>query len=708
MINNMKRRIIVLSLILLISSYFTIFTYGSANDSVLWLDKASYSGYGARPVITLQDDDLNANSKRRDEVSVMVSSTTDTVGITVKLIETVSNSGEFTADFGVGKTKSDNVLKVLQIVNNDTITVTYKDPNPTSDSAKTFTCNANWQANTGEVKLLRSSYTGLHSIAMVLVNDKDLDLRPGYIDTATVRIYSDADPRGIKLTAYETGSNTGTFAAYFGFDINRSDIGDAIIKVNPSDNIYAEYTDEINADGAVNFCVIATSSFKFSEAVIKTSAANDEGSGCILTVTIEEPDANNPNAKDRIIAKANSDNGSQGKTIWLDETGTNTGVFKCSLFLNDEITSANSLRVKPSDIISIKYIDNTVPQGGTSEVVKTVKWTYIGTLLKTDKKVYSGYSTSVKISLTDYTLNTDEEKVECIDVRATTSDSKGIKLELKETSANSGEFTGTLNLGKSSKASSGTLKVITNETITVAYTNPKDDDDFIECSFSWVFLDGQITLDRQEYKGIDAPVKVTLRDLDASDNPRIKDEIKVVVRSLGAEKPINVVLTETGSNTGTYTGTFYINGSGGNKPSITLPPAEKFEVVYVDEYNTIGKAVDRIASAVWGGISKATLTLDKQKYTGYGDIMLIILNDPDQNKSTSTRDKVTVAIRTKSGKTSAIYELTETSNNNDEFSAVIEFTEGPRTEKKICVAPDDIIYVDFAAKGVNAYATFTK
>ncbi len=408
----MKKGVLILSIILLVSTCFIIGAYGATEDPQIWLDKATYFGYGPCPIITLVDDGLNVDPKRRDTVNVNVNSSSDTVGISVTLTETTSNSGEFAGEFALNRIKSDDISKTLRVGNKDSITVTYAKAKSSKGSNQVFTRSATWQASNGDVKLLKKSYIGLNTIATVSVNDKDLNLRDSYIDTAKVRIYSEADPKGIFLTAYETGSNTSTFAAKFRFSIDKSSIRDAIIKVNPTDNIYAEYIDEMDDTGAFNVRVISTSTFQFSEAVIKTSAQNDEGSGNFVTVTIEDPDVNNPIVKDRLIAKASSGNGAQEKTIWLAETGMNTGIFKCKLLLSDEMTNATTLRVKSSDIIDIKYTDNTIPDGGISEVVKSVKWDFIGTFLKTDRLVYSGYNTYVRITLIDYTLNTDEEKTE--------------------------------------------------------------------------------------------------------------------------------------------------------------------------------------------------------------------------------------------------------------------------------------------------------
>ncbi len=700
MIGFMKRKMSILSLIILALTYFTIGAYGSANAPLLKLDRSSYIGLGVRPVVTLQDSSLNTNSRKREDVTVSVCSDTDTSGISLKLIETAPDTGEFTSEFSLVNTKSDNAAKVLKVKNNDNITVTYADA--------AISCSSRWNAAPGAVKFSKKEYIGLNSNAIVTITDKDLNRRSGCVDTAKVRVYSDTDPKGIWLTAYEKGSNTGIFTAGFGFDINRSSSGNAVIKVSPTDKIYASYTDEMDETGAIDVDVTETADFKFAEASIKTSATKDEGAGCLLTITIDEPDKNNPKIKDRLLAKASSGNGAQEITLRLEETGTNTGSFKCKLLLNDEATTANSLRVKSSDIICIKYLDKTVPQGGAAEVVKEVKWTYIGTLLKTDKTEYSGYSRSVKITLIDYRLNTDPEKAEKMDVKITTSDSKGIKLELKESSADSGEFTGTLYFGKTSKASKGILKVVNNETITVTFTNPKDKDDIVECYATWSFHDGRLDLDKQQYMGDNIPVKVTLSDMDLNGNPNMKESIKVTARLQGGGNSINVVLEEISKDSDKFKGTFYINGTGSNKPPLKLNPGDKFEVVYTDEKTKSGKSEERIASAVYGGMSKAQLTLDSKKYTGYGEFMVIIMKDPDQNKDPAASDQVPVQVKTKSGLTNATYKLAETGTNNGEFILVLTFTEEPGTPTTLRVAPNDEITVNFLPKGVSTSATFTK
>lgn len=694
----MKKGVLILSIILLVSTCFIIGTYGASNDSEILLDRTSYQGYGCRPIVTLRDNKLNNNPKVREIINVTVYSGSDTAGITVKLTETGVDTGEFTGDFGVGP-KSNNNAKTLQVTHDDTITATYTGG---------LTYSANWRAFTGSVKFVKSSYTGLNYKSTIIITDKDHNIRSGYIDTATVRLTSDSDPYGIQLTAYETGVNTGIFYAGFGFSDEKSSIRDALIKVNGSDNIYAAYIDELDENGAVNTKVTAAAEFKFSEAVIKTSASKDEGAGSMFTVTIDDPDANHPGIKDRIIAKVNSVKASEEKTIWLTETGENTGSFRCTVLLSDEITTAAQLQIAYVDTINIKYIDNTVPEGGSKEVVKSINWTYIGRVLKTDKQEYSGFNSSARVTLSDYKLNTDEDKVETIDVKVKTADSKGITLTLKETGSNAGEFSGSLYFGKSTKASTDTIKVSGYETITITYTNKKDKEDIEECVLVWSYQDAEIELDRQEYKGNNMPVNITLRDWDANEKSKSKDEIRVAVKTPGSERDIFVTLIETSNESGVFKGAFYINGIGNNKPSVTLTAGEKFEVSFTDKYTKSGRVEDRTISALWKGLSTATLTLNNQKYTGYADQVIILLQDDDLNKDSNSKDKVPVQVKTRSGKTVAIYTLTETGQDNGEFIGVFEISDQPYTSKTICFADTDVITVTYAEKKVSATATFTK
>lgn len=674
-------------------------------DAEIKLDKKSYGGYGTRPVVTLYDNDLNLDPLLMEEININAASASDSAGITVKLTESKPDSGVFTGSFGLIQNASDDINKKLKVAYNDSITVTYNDSSCTSGKAELRTASSVWKPGDGTVKLNKSSYTGLRSTATASVTDQDLNLRPDDKDTARIRITSEADPQGFVVLANETGKNTGVFSGSFGFSSDSTDNDKDVIKVNPTDTITAAYIDERNSDNAANTAVTTASGFKFAEAKVETSAANDEGSGNMLDITINEPDANSPSIRDRIIAKAGSGSSMDDKTLYLEETGYNTGKFKCSLYLTGTESDNGALQVAGTDKINIKYTDNTVPEGGAKDIIKTVKWTYESTILKFDEDAYSGYNSPAKITLINMDLNKNNEKAEFADIKVTTS-AGNIALKLKEESTNSGEFYGTLYFGKASSRSEGIVKVAGKDTVLISFTNKQDKNDTAECEAAWSPQDGQISLDRKEYKGNGAPVRITVKDWDLADNKSAKDEVKVSARVQGSSKYVYVTLTETYKNSGNFTGTLYINGSGSKKPSISLNTNDMLEVVYTDKDTSSGNAESRGVQASWGGISEAKLTFDKASYKGYDTYMTIKLNDPDQNLSTTARDKVKVIIKTKSGRTNMEYTLSETGSNTGIFSARLRLTEDAPSSSKVRVMGLDEISVNFKEKKVEAGVEF--
>ena len=109
-----------------------------------------------------------------------------------------------------------------------------------------------------------------------------------------------------------------------------------------------------------------------------------------------------------------------------------------------------------------------------------------------------------------------------------------------------------------------------------------------------------------------------------------------------------------------------------------------------------------------GGGRAATLTLGGGEDTGYEDPVVIKLQDDDLNIDSNSRDKVSVQVRTRSGKTVASYTLTETGTGNGEFLGIFQISDMPYTSKTIRFADTDVITVTYPDKKISATATFTK
>lgn len=448
----------------------------------------------------------------------------------------------------------------------------------------------------------------------------------------------------------------------------------------------------------VYFTITAAADTNVPEAVIETSAVNDSGSGNMLDVTIYDPDRNNPDRIDTIIAKVGAGSGTDDLTIRLEETGIDTGIFKYTVYMTDRKSNRQLLCMKGMDKINIKY----------KEIIKTISWDYQSTVLTLDKEVYAGYNTSAEVSLFNMGLNNNPNKTEYINVLVKTGNSKSLGLELRETKSNSGIFKGKLYFGRSTKRDKNIIKMSGKDSITVTYTNRRDRTDVAECHADWSPQDGQIILDRQEYSGNAAPVAITLTDWDIAEDLGIKDEAKVTARIQGTKRGKTVVLKETKRDSGIFTGTLYINDEGSKNPSIKLNPGDKFEIVYTDEDTAIGIEEERTASALWKGISKAELTLDKTFYKGFDTYMTISVKDPDYNKRKTLQEKVSVLVRTSKGNTNRKYYLEETGVDTGVFTGSFMLSKDAAYNDRIQVTDNDEITVTFIDKNVSVKAKFNK
>jgi len=570
------------------------------DDGVLKLNKTAYSGYGDQPLITLEDNDLNLRPDVKEQISVTAKSLSDPSGISVKLVEKSADSGIFTGALSLGPNESDDAKDRLKIAYNDTLTVSCKDILNTSGKTELREFTSTWKPFKGTLSFSDTSYKGLKTAAAFSVSDRDLNLRPSSIDPARVRISSDSDPAGFIATAYETGANTGVFSGSIRFNTGFSDGKRGIIKVKASDKIYAKYIDDKNSEN-ISDTIVAAAAVQFTEATIETSAVNDAGSGNMLDIFINEPDANDPDVKDTIVAKAGSGTGSDALTVYLQETEPDSGIFKGSLYFTDEDTHGQFLNMSGQDTVNILYVDNTVPSGGTLEISKRIGWDYQSTIFTMDKAAYYGYNTAARISLFNMELNDNSDKFEYVYVDVFVGNSEVSRIQLRETKADSGRFEGKLYFKRNSAVDKSVIRMRGNSSLTLLYTNKGNRNDVTVCRADWSPQNGQLSLDKQEYSGAAARVAITLKDWDVSNDSNKGEKARVRIRKKGSTRETYISLAEVNSNSDTYTGAVYINGGGTEIPSIELEPGDVFEVVYTDEDTESGAEEERMVGAVWIG-----------------------------------------------------------------------------------------------------------
>ena len=78
--------------------------------------------------------------------------------------------------------------------------------------------------------------------AIIRVIDPDLNLNPEALDQIPIKVYSDSDVAGIKVTGIETSESSGIFVATITFTQNLSSSGNRLLAL-PDDEIFAKYDD---------------------------------------------------------------------------------------------------------------------------------------------------------------------------------------------------------------------------------------------------------------------------------------------------------------------------------------------------------------------------------------------------------------------------------------------------------------------------------
>ena len=77
-----------------------------------------------------------------------------------------------------------------------------------------------------------------------------------------------------------------------------------------------------------------------------------------------------PNFADKFTINVWSDSSPDGLEIQVVETGVYSGIFKGSVFIADSgSTAKNRLISMPGDVVYAKYLDSTLPNGLSSEII---------------------------------------------------------------------------------------------------------------------------------------------------------------------------------------------------------------------------------------------------------------------------------------------------------------------------------------------------
>lgn len=237
----------------------------------------------------------------------------------------------------------------------------------TVDGGKTATCVVTVVAATdGFVMFDWDRYAHSHIVG-ITVEDADMNKDPLAAESLKVHVKSSTESFDLELTESEMtedglkpAPDSGVFMALL--DLTAPGGEDEVfttLEAAVGDNIFVEYMDEIAADGNKNVLrsdsaviipqTTATISFDYDRYNI----------GNWITVTVTDPDSDVTDNRDTARVKITSEKDKAGFDLILDETGSNTGVFKADFCTGEETNSEErTIGVNTAgDTITAEYRD---------------------------------------------------------------------------------------------------------------------------------------------------------------------------------------------------------------------------------------------------------------------------------------------------------------------------------------------------------------
>ncbi|MBW3584083.1 MAG: fibronectin type III domain-containing protein, partial [Euryarchaeota archaeon] len=323
--------------------------FGASAPSVDPLAPADRAGI----VLTDLDQDVGFD---QDEVTVTVTSDDgsnppDTA--TIKLRETGARSGTFfeqvTFSHAAGD-KGGGAPLYVDPARPTTLRVTYTDTDADGQH-RTRTNTAQWRpADTGSLSLASGDevLNGTQRLFNIELTDADADRTTG-TDSATVQVRSSSAPTGgIPVTLSESVTNPGTFSGTFQMTTGTES---GRLKVADGDGIIVEYADAVNDSGRPE--VIRTNEAVWRMAVDATIATDammyyhhgkaTAPSNTSAEIVVVDHDEDDPRVRDSIdVTVVDATASATNTKVTLKETGIDTGVFRGLLIFDPAAAATNT------------------------------------------------------------------------------------------------------------------------------------------------------------------------------------------------------------------------------------------------------------------------------------------------------------------------------------------------------------------------------
>jgi len=685
--------------------------------------------------ITLRDPNLNLKTWEAESINGTIINTYVNVSIgndweLLNLKETGKDTGEFSAtlpvviDTASGK-QNDGVLQVEVGQTKATITYYFNGTTVKAETVSTLsttpvkiTTDKTMYKINATVKItitapdLNDDKDNPNFFTITLpgnndaIEDKDVKFRDQIVGKFTIKVNGlpARTDSGTTLTFVETGPDTGVFTG----SLNLTEIikydNTALANGDTVDLIYYDCINKV------------TKTASFTIGVAPASISLDRTSypvpkyavGTVIYVTVNDTEAN----KDPSIIDTTTGyidvyyyNGTiaSSNSITLTETGPNTGIFTTGIF-----TGSIKFNESGIDINNPAFINGWI-KALYFDPATNKNITAIATLVATDASITTDKTVvkagdTLTITVVDPDMNFDSKKKDFVTVKYeyTAPDGTPVSgnLTLTETGVNTATFTKTITIGLDIKVKPATTIKFKYEDPTPSYitaasgypTTP------VTCTATVkvASFTGKLSIDKTEY-GLGSKMIITVNDPDLNTDITSRESVNVTLR-LGNGTDISVPLTEASDNSPIFNTTW-------EWPIDPKLIGMKFMIYYKDEADANGNTV---FASVTGTIKSWDAEVSFEKpYYNIGDVVTVIVKDPDANKDPNMIETVKVTVTSDTDPIGQTITATETGPNTGVFVGRIQII-GAYESGKVYVKYGDTLYAKYTDPYPADYATTGK
>lgn len=645
--------------------------------------------------VTVTDQNVNTNPNLAERINVTVTVATTGDSETVELVETGISTGVFRNTTGVSTrvaTASSN--GTLDATANTSITATYTDPrDPTDTSNNTATLRAQPTGASvsfsNQIGTVVSEYRIGTELIFITLTDADENELPNAADTVTVNLVDGRTGDAQAVTLVETGVNTGVFRNSVGLTSQVGTVvaNDGIIQTSNGSTLSANYRDNDDTNDAAAGFVIMRLAPTASSTFFSDTGGNPKSQFTITAndvfLTVQDFDRNTDSAsRQTVVATLRDTATGDTESITLLETGIDTGIFRNTVGFTSTrnttgsaIAGNNNLEVGDGDTLTGSYTDPNNP-GDISNSAALMRFITASTTffsdslgLRRDEFVIGVNDLFVTVIDRDQgSLTSPPPTVRTVVVSLSDPVTFDVKqLTLTEDPNVLGTFRNSTGFpmvkGAADTSDPNRLHVAANSRIAASYADPDDNSDASQGlatarspgTTASTFFSDQVgnpvaTLD------IGQGFFVTVQDENRNLNAGLTDSVTVTIIDGASGDVENLVLRETGANTGVFrnptafpmrVAVAVANGQLESADGSTVtanyvdPDQGEFQAAFATARKGVNPDNPRLAR-----FTDATgQTVTQYAIGDPAQLVFVTVQEPDANLNASLSDQVTVVVR---------------------------------------------------------------